>query len=240
VTIVDSVRTHGATHLGLHATDLIPAIRHYASGSDDGSELANLIFSKNWTILGRAADDILQWDGATVDIFAGNDTFKGGGGNDVIELYKGNDHGIGGDGFDALIGDGGNDKLEGGAQKDDLMGGTGRDILLGGSGADRLDGGPGSDKLVGGGGNDRMIGGAGNDRMNGGHGHDVFFFDTGSGHDRITHFDVNHDVIKLTGGDHGVKIVNIAHGVRVVHDGGMIDLIGVHHGALHHGDILGW
>lgn len=60
----------------------------------------------------------------------GNDTFKGGDGQDVFSAYSGNDTLIGNGGNDTLDGWTGNDKLTGGAGSDFLYGGTGSDTFI--------------------------------------------------------------------------------------------------------------
>ncbi|AJA08080.1 heme peroxidase [Sphingopyxis fribergensis] len=110
---------------------------------------------------------------------AGNDTLKGGSGEDVIG-------GLGGD-----------DALTGGSGDDTLAGGEGDDALGGGSGDDLLAGGDGDDVLGGGSGDDRLDGGDGDDVMTGGSGDDVFVF--GEGDDRVTDFQLGEDSIDLSG-----------------------------------------
>jgi len=73
---------------------------------------------------------------------AGDDTIRGGDGDDIV-------FGQGGD--DVIDGDDGNDKLFGGAGRDTIHGGNGNDRIFGGSGRDSLDGGPGRDKVKKGG-----------------------------------------------------------------------------------------
>ncbi|MEM9009949.1 MAG: LamG-like jellyroll fold domain-containing protein [Pseudomonadota bacterium] len=70
---------------------------------------------------------------------AGNDFFRGGGGNDTISGEAGDDR---------LKGDGGNDFIEGGYGNDKLMGDAGNDTLDGGRGGDWLIGGAGDDLLI--------------------------------------------------------------------------------------------
>ncbi len=81
---------------------------------------------------------------------AGNDTLKGGVGNDTIYGYAGIDDLNGGAGDDYLYGGDGNDSLDGAAGNDYLYGGAGDDILYGGDGNDTLNGGSGKDYLDGG------------------------------------------------------------------------------------------
>jgi Ca2+-binding RTX toxin-like protein len=75
---------------------------------------------------------------------AGDDNISVGGGISLSAwLYGGN-------GNDTLKGGGGNDILEGGAGNDTLTGGGGRDLLIGGTGADQIDGRGGQDLLISG------------------------------------------------------------------------------------------
>ena len=90
---------------------------------------------------------------------------------------------------------GGNDKLDGGNGDDQLWGDWAKSITAGEGGNDILNGGAGSDLLAGGGGNDKLTGGSDSD---------TFAFDTGSGQDRITDFEVGTsvnpgDVLDLSG-----------------------------------------
>ena len=66
----------------------------------------------------------------------GDDTLRGGNGNDLLYGY---------DGSDTLSGQNDNDTLYGGSGTDSLDGGAGDDTLVGGSGNDTLDGGTGQD-----------------------------------------------------------------------------------------------
>jgi Ca2+-binding RTX toxin-like protein len=78
----------------------------------------------------------------------GDDTVKGGGGNDVLAGRGGDDVLRGGLGHDVLRGDGGRDRLLAAMGNDELDGGAGADRLVGGIGSDRLTGGPGADRFV--------------------------------------------------------------------------------------------
>lgn len=124
--------------------------------------------------------------------FEGNDTLAGGGGNDLLLGGLGRDTLDGGQGNDTLHGDkdypnsdaenvGGNDVLKGGDGNDDLRGGGGRDSLYGQGDDDRLNGGGGNDTLFGGGGADH--------------------FEMSRGADTIRDFDLENDVIDVSGGE---------------------------------------
>lgn len=136
-------------------------------------------------------------DDDTLTGTAGRDTLKGGSGDDVISGLAGDDVIDGGSGDDVLNGNDGDDRLNGGSGDDVLVAGDGDDELTGGSGDDRLAGGDGDDRLSGGSGDDRLDGGEGDDVMTGGGGEDNFVF--GSGDDRVTDFDVDEDLIDLSG-----------------------------------------
>jgi CSLREA domain-containing protein len=137
------------------------------------------------SIQGAAGNDLIQAVLVTQPIFidagAGDDTVKGGVGNDRIiggegddnlRGTKGDDVIIGGDGNDSLRGQVGDDTLIGGDGNDTLQGAEDDDSLRGDAGNDLLEGGSENDKLSGGGGNDTLLGEAGNDRLNGGGGPD--------------------------------------------------------------------
>ncbi|MCC4799364.1 alkaline phosphatase [Enterovibrio norvegicus] len=80
---------------------------------------------------------------------------------------------------------------------DELYGGDGDDRIEGNYGDDKLDGGSGTDALFGGNGDDFLTGGQGNDTLTGGKGADVFFFDSDSGSDTVTDFNLRQDAIEI-------------------------------------------
>src|SRR6185369_6634552 len=85
--------------------------------------------------------------------FDGSIQVHGQGGNDNITIdhaIKKNAFVFGEDGNDTAKGGGGNDVLVGGAGKDQLNGYNGRDILIGGADADHLQGDDGDDVLIAG------------------------------------------------------------------------------------------
>ena len=159
----------------------------------------------------------------------GNDTINGGAGNDRFYGEAGNDRLLGGNGFDQLFGGTNADALFGGNGNDMLFGGLGADTLVSEAGADTVNGGDGDDSItasgsdarslygnagndviVGGDGNDEIFGGLGNDtitgglgddRMQGAGGDDVFIFIDNAvvEDDRLINFDVNGDLIDLSG-----------------------------------------
>jgi hypothetical protein len=140
---------------------------------------------------GGGADAVFGGDGADTLMGGGGDDYlSGGAGNDLVDGGSGNDSIEGLDGDDALGGGDGNDAMFGGAGKDTLDGGSGNDALQGGDGNDLLTGGSGDDGLHGGTGDDVLSGGSGNDSLTGGSGNDTFDFDSGSGADTISDFDM--------------------------------------------------
>lgn len=151
----------------------------------------------------------------------GNDTLRGGDGNDEIHGNEGNDDLNGGTGEDVMFGDEGNDKVAGGNGDDLMSGGLGNDSLrgeadddqlFGNDGLDFLDGGTGNDLLFGGAGVDKIIGGAGSDKISGGEGDDhmwggnwgadsasdTFVFESGSGKDYVHDFEAGSDLIDFS------------------------------------------
>ncbi|CZF83046.1 Hemolysin, chromosomal [Grimontia celer] len=87
--------------------------------------------------------------------------------------------------------------IEGNGYDDELHGGTGNDRLEGNQGDDELYGDEGNDELKGQDGEDFLSGGAGFDTLTGGKNADVFFFDSESGSDTITDFNLREDSIQI-------------------------------------------
>ncbi|SKA58058.1 calcium-binding protein [Enterovibrio nigricans] len=87
--------------------------------------------------------------------------------------------------------------IEGYTNDDELYGGAGNDQLEGNHGNDKLDGGEGNDILQGNDGADFLTGGSGFDTLTGGKHADVFFFDSESGSDTITDFNLREDSIQI-------------------------------------------
>ncbi len=187
---------------------------------------------------------------------SGNDTISGGSGADILDGAAGNDtiHGEGsGDklygraGDDSLFGGAGRDRLEGGDGHDTLVGGADDDMLWGDAGADWLQGDGGNDRLTGGEGDDFLVGGAGSDILVGNLGQDTFWFQSGSGTDRIEFFWTHHDDrIRidadvngsgiLTADDAYARTTDTADGAVVdLGAGNTITLVGVHLDAIHAG-----
>ncbi len=95
--------------------------------------------------------------GSNVGTLASIEIVIGGAGRDTIagsNTFAYNQTFIGGGGQDILLGGAGHDKLYGGADHDTLEGGSGNDIVDGGAGDDYLTGNAGADRLVGGSGFD--------------------------------------------------------------------------------------
>lgn len=113
------------------------------------------------SIFGNDGNDTIRvFNSITTTLVAhggnGNDTIRGGGGNDILFGGIGNDTLHGRDGVDQLFGEIGNDVLRGGSEADFLFGGSGYDRLFGQAGNDHLSG--GYDGIV-----DYLVGGSGAD-----------------------------------------------------------------------------
>ncbi|WP_417457864.1 S8 family serine peptidase [Kordiimonas sp.] len=137
------------------------------------------------TLYGGAGDDYVS-GGGSPDILrgnAGNDRVYGGGGDD--KLWAGGDD----EGDDLFDGSSGDDAIAAGAGDDTLLGGAGDDVLYNGTGNDVADGGDGADTLWGGAGDDMLTGGEGTDR---------FIFSRKNGHDTITDFNADEDILDLS------------------------------------------
>lgn len=151
---------------------------------------------------------------------AGDDRLTGSDGDDRIVALTGADVVKGGAGDDRLLGGAGRDRLKGNAGDDTLRGGAGRDLLKGGGDDDRLFGGAHRDRLNGQAGDDTLTGGGGADR---------FVFHTSGGHDTITDFTDDLDVIVFRKLGDTVEILDHAtqRGADVVFDFGGGDTLTV-------------
>ncbi len=119
---------------GTNCDDTIRVAKANASGSLLSVRFGNVIigtYSPTGKIIinGLDGNDYLSVDanvtrGAIIFGGAGNDTIRGGGGNDIV---------LGGIGSDSLYGGGGANILIGGAGSDTLQGGNGSDLLIAGS-----------------------------------------------------------------------------------------------------------
>ncbi len=170
------------------------------AGTDDFSGGAG-----NDTLLGEGGDDTLYGeagddlaDGGDGDDLliggtgAGNDTYVGGAGIDVIaytsttqgvivdlaagtatgaeidsDSISGIENVVGGTGADSIIGDANDNVLDGAEGNDTISGDGGNDTLLGGLGDDSITGDAGDNLISGGDGVDTLLGGAGEDSIDG-------------------------------------------------------------------------
>ncbi|MEA5464335.1 S8 family serine peptidase [Leptothoe sp. PORK10 BA2] len=155
-------------------------------------------------LVGTAAPDMIEGLAGADQILgaAGNDTIDAGTGNDIVNGGLGDDLILGNGGDDILWGDD-NDAAEGGCDR--IFGGPGNDLIGGKAGDDQLFGDEGNDIIWGGLGNDILWGGLGNDILTGNNGtpglssQDTFILSAGSGTDTITDFDLDTDLIGLSG-----------------------------------------
>lgn len=237
--------------------DVIERTATSAIGRFNDAAFEELLNSEDWDILGGEDADLMA-PSLRMNL-SGNDTLRGEAGEDRIEAANGRDKlygGLDGDtlsggaGQDTLYGGTGNDRVKGERGADRLYGGEGKDTLFGGEkgdqikggkGADRLDGGRGNDTLMGDKGADVLIGGKGNDIMTGGGGADRFRFalNSNEGRDEIVDFDINRDVIQMTGtSDTPVTFGSTDRGQVIFTPGGTeIELIGVAPGSVTLDDI---
>lgn len=100
------------------------------------------------------------------------------------------------------------ERIGGANQGDNLTGTDGDDLIMGFQGSDNLEGMDGDDDLYGGPGRDTLRGGPGNDLINGeqgndeiwtGSGADAIVLERGSGQDTVHDYDVDEDILDLTG-----------------------------------------
>jgi Ca2+-binding RTX toxin-like protein len=136
---------------------------------------------------GGDGNDFLFGDSAHLPLalatnVGGNDTLRGGNGDDIMYGQVGSDQLEGGTGNDNLIGGDGNDRLSGGTENDVLSGQAGNDLLRGGDDTDTLSGGDGNDIVLGEAGNDLLSGNLGRDLLIGGAGRDYL---SGHGDDDV-------------------------------------------------------
>lgn len=231
---VIGTRVQEADQLNIKVEDFLPKVEAFVTETDTDAMIAH-VMDLGWTILGRAAADVFDWDTPALGfdaslLFTGHDRFITKGGADIVYAYAGNDLINAGAGDDTAYGGTGNDTLRGLAGRDKLFGGAGQDNLQGGSKKDILKGGAGRDILEGGQGNDKLFGGAGPD---------TFLFVPDAGADTIMDFDPTKDIIRLDNLS-GISIEETATGLRITHTGGTIDVLGLSDGVLTAADILGW
>ncbi len=184
------------------------AITVNANGGNDTVNFTNSTYNNklygyggNDTIRGGKGNDYID-GGLDDDLLygtAGNNTIKGQSGNDTIHGAAGVDRLYGGNGNDLIYGYEGNDYIEGGSGNDTIDGGIGNDTISGIEGANLLKGQSGDDIINGGTGSDTIYGGNGNDQLLGGKGNDTIY--GGSGNDLIKGHDGNDDLVGDEGND---------------------------------------
>lgn len=121
--------------------------------------------------------------------FPGDDYILTGSGADTIYGWGGND---------TINAGGGNDSIYGGAQADTIYGGAGNDYVDGDGNADIIYGDAGDDNIFGSAGNDTIYGGAGNDTITLGADLNVVVFNSLTGADTVTDYNVTDDSIYLS------------------------------------------
>lgn len=211
---------------------------------------------------GHAGNDYFRND-TFLDTFAyggaGQDTMRGGGGNDYLDGdmdEQGDSYPASGD-KDYLVGMGGNDTLKGDWGDDSLIGGEGNDTLYGGEGNDYLSAYLGDDFLYGGDGNDKLWGDVGNDQLQGNNGDDQLYgqygddalegglgndyLNGGEGNDWLEDLDGNNSLYGGNGADQlfaGHKSNVLDPGVNFVYGEGGNDMLVTFGGTayLHGGD----
>ncbi len=167
----------------------------------DGLAQARVLNDDSFAALGTISKDKFKGEDVAevVDALEGRDTLKLKGGDDIGFGGAGRDKLDGGDGNDVLLGDAGDDKIKGGDGADILRGGLGNDKIRGDDGNDRIDGDGGDDKIRGGDGADILRGGAGDDELRGDKGSDIFVFAGGDERVTVRDFDLEEDLLDLTG-----------------------------------------
>ena len=156
---------------------------------ENGIEIISRGANSDLTIQGSDEGNNWNFDGI---VLYGIASINSGDGMDIVR---------GGDRADIIMGEAGHDQIYGGARRDTLYGGDDADFLFGEAGGD---------KLFGDAGNDILTGGAGNDTLTGGDGYDIFVFESGSGRDVVTDFNVNEDLIDLTAFNTDISDVRIS------------------------------
>ena len=180
------------------------------------------------TITGNGANNILSGaqGNDTLDGGGGNDTLNGGLGNDTLIGGLGDDTYVVNTTGDIVTeaSGGGTDIIQssvsltiaanvenltltgvavingtGNTAANTITGNGANNILSGAQGNDTLNGGGGNDTLNGGLGNDTLIGGLGDDVLIGGGGRDIFVFDSLSGTDTLSDFNLSLDKIHFDG-----------------------------------------
>ena len=158
-----------------------------------GNRIKNINFnddSHNVRVLANDLQNIIYVNGTENNVFADA-------GDDIILVEGGNKHEVsGGPGDDCIViqnsvgtgvkayGDAGDDSIE--------TYGCNNSVII--------DGGDGNDKLTGSAGDDTLTGGDGNDTLTGGTGKDIFKYGNGDGHDTITDYTSEDDIIQISNG----------------------------------------
>ena len=186
-----------------------PATRTLYVAFDNDDERGNEFYlsNRNKVVTFKIEVDTFAGDTNTADNKTGDDSdnsFLGGGGNDIYN---------GGKGKDIIYGGLDNDTLNGNEDNDQVFGGAGDDLARGGSGDDYVGGSTGNDTLYGDRGNDSISGGAGNDLINGNEGDDNI--SGGEGDDSL-HGGRANDFIT---GDQGNDILEGEFGVDTLNGG---------------------
>jgi serralysin len=182
-------------------------------------ENLTLTGSSNYNLTGNSSANTLTGNSGNnvIDGGAGNDTMIGGEGDDTYVVNTTGDivTEASGEGTDTIQSSASftvaanveNLTLTGGSAingigntaANTITGNGANNILSGGNGNDTLNGGGGNDTLKGGNGNDTLNGGFGNDILIGGLGDDIFVFDSLSGTDTLTDFNLSLDKIHFDG-----------------------------------------
>ncbi|WP_223632427.1 calcium-binding protein [Rhodobacter sp. TJ_12] len=167
-----------------------PSYRLYAQRYDaDGAAVGDVLVvaasgDAGQTYFTGAPDFVTLGDGTLLGIWAGHDSWTGGGSDALLRHYMaerlgtaGNDDLTAAEGATAIFAGDGNDRATGSGADDALFGAAGHDWLDGAAGNDSLDGGTGADTLLGGAGDDTLAPGAGDDHVDGGAGDDLLIID---------------------------------------------------------------
>lgn len=136
------------------------------SGSDAG------VNGNGLSITGGEADDYLYGSN-------GENTIRGGAGNDFIQSFDGDDYLVGGGLSDTIVLGDGNDLVEAGDGNDLVWGQDGQNTIDAGLGSDIVIGGLDDDSIFGGSGQfrDYLVGNEGDDTIDGGSGDDLIYGD---------------------------------------------------------------
>lgn len=177
----------------------------------------------NDTVRGGSGDDILWLDDGNdwANGNAGDDQLRGLSGADSLRGGIGNDWMNGNSGDDSLWGDDGDDVIRGGVGDDSLWGGSGGDILWLDDGNDWANGEDGNDQLRGLSGADALQGGFGDDWMNGNSGNDTLWGGEG---DDVIRGGIGSDWLSggsgndVLWGDDGSDQFSLSAGINIVKD----------------------